>query len=258
MGFRWPGRTTDAGFPSPSGHLIRGDLQLPAQDKPLQYLGRVRRWVGAEQGLGIEGTFGISDEHPTDGDGWLARAVPNGGLGGEFHGTGSAVIPGNRGDGPRQVALVKDSFRGWSPRAFQRRPAILTRLPWWRWLVQGSVQAQSGNQSNRLTEGLAAAMEVEDGVAIVLHQHQRAMGQPAWFGRLTMSGLQDHLPRPVGDLLVPTALPLVVARGGRQHGEHRQGPMPSGPGDTAQPHQGDPAQTTGLDQLWRLERTASR
>ena len=84
--------------------------------------------------------------------------------------------------------------------------------------------------------------EVEDGVAVVAHQHQRAVGQPS-------AQLHDHLPGPVSDLLVAASLPLVVTRRRRQHGEHRQRPMASGPRHQSQPHQGDPAETTGLDQL---------
>ena len=32
-------------------HLLKGHLQLPAQDKPFQYLGRVRCRISTEQGL---------------------------------------------------------------------------------------------------------------------------------------------------------------------------------------------------------------
>ena len=68
------------------------------------------------------------------------------------------------------------------------------------------------------------------------------MGQPA-------AQLQDHLPGPVSELFVAaSALPVVAFRG-RQHGEKGQGPIASRPGDMAQPHQGDPAQATGLDQV---------
>ena len=84
--------------------------------------------------------------------------------------------------------------------------------------------------------------QVQHGVAVVAHQHQWTLGQPA-------AQLHDHLSRPVGELLVPTSLLLVVPRRWRQHGEHRQGPMASGPRHVAQPHQGDPAQAAGLDQL---------
>ena len=34
-------------------HLLKCDFQLPAQDKPLEDLGRVCLWVGAEQSLGV-------------------------------------------------------------------------------------------------------------------------------------------------------------------------------------------------------------
>ena len=140
------------------------------------------------------------------------------------------------------MVLVKECFQRRSSRAFQRWSAVLTRLSWWCGRVEGGVQAQSGDESDGLKQGLTAVEQVEDGVAVVPHQHQRSVGQPA-------AQEHDHLPGPVGDLLVPASLPLVVARGGRQHGEHRQRPMAAGPGDVSQPHQGDPAQPAGLDQL---------
>ena len=84
--------------------------------------------------------------------------------------------------------------------------------------------------------------QVEDGVAVVAHQHQGAVGQPA-------AQLHDHLPGPVGELLVPVSLPLVVPGRGRQHREHRQGPMAPSSRYVAQPHQGDPTQPAGLNQL---------
>ena len=76
----------------PAPYLIRGDLQLPAQDKPFQDLGRVRRWVGAQQGLGGEGALGIADQHPANEDGRLAGAVPDCRLRREFHRAGGAVM----------------------------------------------------------------------------------------------------------------------------------------------------------------------
>ena len=48
--------------------------------------------------------------------------------------------------------------------------------------------------------------------------------------------------------MAASALPVVAFRR-RQHGEKRQGPIASRPGDLAQPHQGNPAQTAGLDQV---------
>ena len=93
-----------------------------------------------------------------------------------------------------------------------------------------------------MSQRLAAVEQVQDGVAAVAHQHQGAVGQPA-------AQLQDHLPGPVSELFVAaSALPVVAFRG-RQHGKKGQGPIASRPGDMAQPHQGNPAQATGLDQV---------
>ena len=42
--------------------------------------------------------------------------------------------------------LLSRALPRWSPGAFQRRPAILTRLTGWSWRVQGGVQTQPGNE----------------------------------------------------------------------------------------------------------------
>ena len=78
--------------------------------------------------------------------------------------------------------------------------------------MKASIQAQSGDQRDGLTEGLAAVEQVQHGVAVVSHDHQGAVGQPA-------AQLQDHLASPVGELLVAAYLSLVVPCRWRQHGE---------------------------------------
>ena len=79
-----------------SPHLLKGDLQLPAQDKPFQDPRRVRRRIGAEQGLGSEFALWVPDQDPAQGHRRLARAVPDCRLRREFHRAGSAVVPGCR------------------------------------------------------------------------------------------------------------------------------------------------------------------
>ncbi len=96
-------------------YLTRSHLQLPAQDKPFRHLGWVRRRVSAKQGLVTNGTLRISHQHPTDDDERFARAVPDGDLGGEFHGAGGAVVPRHGGDGPRNVSLIQEGFQRRSP-----------------------------------------------------------------------------------------------------------------------------------------------
>ena len=141
-------------------HLLKGDFQLPAQDKPFQDLGRVRRRVGAEQGLGSEGALGVSDQHPTNEHSRLAGAVPDHRLRGEFHRAGGAVIPGHCGAGPSYLGLVEDRFQLGTPCAFQRRAAVLTWLTGGRRCVEGGVQTQTGDESHRLAQGMATVEEI--------------------------------------------------------------------------------------------------
>ena len=190
-------------------HLLKSDLQLPAKHKPFQDLGRVRCRAGAQQGLGSEGLLGVADQHPANDRRGLAGAVPDRRLGGDFHHAGGAVVPGNRGTGPSYLGLVKDlglvkeGFQRGTPWAFQRRAAVLTWLTGRRWRIEGRVQTQSGDEGDRFTEGLTAVEQVQHGIGVVAHQHQRALGEPA-------AQLQNHLPRPAGEFFVPASLLLAV------------------------------------------------
>ena len=65
--------------------------------------------------------------------------------------------------------------------------------------------------------------QIQYGVAAVPHQYQGTVGQPA-------AQLQDHLAGPVGELLVRTALSLIIAFRGCQHRQERQGPVAAGQG----------------------------
>ena len=136
--------------------------------------GRVLRRVGTEQGLPGEGALGVSDQHPANGYRGLAGAVPDHRPGGEFHRAGGAVIPGHRRAGPGCLGLIKEGFERGPARTFQRRATVLSRLTGWRRCVEGGVQAQTGDQGDRLGQGLAAMEQVQHGIAVVAHQHQRA------------------------------------------------------------------------------------
>ena len=92
---RWAARVVQEKSPLRIG-VVRGDLQLPAQHKPSQDLRRVRRRVGAEQGMGSEFALWVPNQDPAQGRRRLARAVPDRRLRREFHRAGSAVAPGCR------------------------------------------------------------------------------------------------------------------------------------------------------------------
>ena len=223
-------------------HLLEGNLQLPAQHKPFENLHRFHGQVSAQQSLCGEFALGVPNQDPAQGHRRLARAVPDRRLRCEFHRADRAVVPGCRRGGPGHGGQVQECLQCWQPLAFQRRPTVLTGLTGWGRFIKGGVQAQAGDEGNGLSQRLAAVEQVQHGVAAVAHQRQGAVGQPA-------TQLQDHLPGPVGEFFVAaSALPVVAFRG-RQHSEKRQGPIASRPGDLAQPHQGNPAQTAGLDQV---------
>ena len=78
--------------------------------------------------------------------------------------------------------------------------------------------------------------------AAVGHRHDAPPGQPA-------GDLQQRLPAPVGEFLVPLALLGGIALGGRQHGQEGQPPDAAGPGDRSQQHEAEPAQAAGLDEM---------
>ena len=105
----------------PAPYLIRGDRQLPAQDKPFQDLGRVRRWVGAQQGLGGEGALGIAVS---------TQRMRTGGLPERYQtavcdvSSTVRVVPSYQAHGhtgPSYLGLVEEGLQRGSPRSFQRR-----------------------------------------------------------------------------------------------------------------------------------------
>ena len=73
-----------------------------------------------------------------------------------------------------------------------------------------------------------------------------AIDAPSW---QPARDLQQRLPGPVGQLLVPLALLGGVALGGRQHGQEGQAPDAAGPGYGGQQHDAEPAQAAGLDEV---------
>src|SRR3954464_4644467 len=121
------------------------------------------------------------------------------------------------------------------------RPGLARR----GWFVKGSIEAQACDT------GYAVAgqrrQEFQGRKGTVADQHQLPPGQPA-------AGLQRHLPRPVRECLVPPPTLRTATLRGRERGQERQRPHPSGPRDRRQEHQAQPAQPAGLDEK-RLRRT---
>jgi hypothetical protein len=80
-------------------------------------------------------------------------------------------------------------------------------------MVEGGIETQTGDAGD--TSADHGRQEFEGGQAAVGHQDQPSPGQ-------SLARLQNHLPCPVGELLVaPAALAAVPLRG-RQGGQERQ------------------------------------
>ena len=99
-------------------------------------------------------------------------------------------------------------------RPFQRGAAALTLPAFGGRLEQGGIQPQPGDHADMAADRGEQAQRRE---AAVGDEDEAAIGQPAF-------GLQDGLPRPVGQRLVPLAMGLAPARGWGKHGQERQRP----------------------------------
>ena len=170
--------------------FLKSDLKLPAQHKPLQDLCRRCRRVGARRAWGSKAPWGSRISTQRMRTGGLPERYQTAVW--EVSSTASAaIVPSHCGGGPSHVGLIREHFKRRPPQASQRRAAVLSWLTGGRWSIQGGVQAQSGDESDRLAQGLTAVEQVQDGIAVVAHQHQRPLGQPA-------AQQHDHLPGPVG------------------------------------------------------------
>src|SRR5579859_6122343 len=70
-----------------------GNFRLPAQDEPLRDLHRVGRHVRAQQRLGLELAFWITDQYLPDGQGRQTAMKPDRRLRDELDGTPTFALP---------------------------------------------------------------------------------------------------------------------------------------------------------------------
>ena len=123
--------------------------------------------------------------------------------------------------------------------ALQRGAPALALPARRRWLVQGGIQSQPGDDTDAVAH---RGQQFECREAAVGDEDEQAVGQPAF-------GLQDRLPCPIGQRLVPFAVLLAPSRRWRENGQERQRPVPARPTDRRHHHQRQPAQSAGLDEV---------
>ena len=79
-----------------STHLMKGDFDRPAQDKPLHDLDSFRVLVGAKQGHWLILSFWIANEYPTDRDRGNGGLIPQSRASGDLHLSRCSPIAGQR------------------------------------------------------------------------------------------------------------------------------------------------------------------
>ena len=223
-------------------HLLEGDLDAPAQQKPLDDLKRIGPSIGADQCLRSHLAERISDQYPSDMHGRSSPAIPDCGLGCNLQCACRPVLPGHRYPGPGHIGVVQECDGRGQSLSLQAWPTYLPGQSGWSGLEERSIESESADEGDWLAQGLAAVQEFERRVSPVGHDDYAAVWQPA-------AQLDNHLACPVGDLLVWATHLLMVALCWSQCSQNRQCPGAMRPGDVCQPHQADPAQSACSDQM---------
>ena len=140
---------------------------------------------------------------------------------------------------PRRSSCWPARHAGSAAAPLQRGAPALALPARRRWLVQGGVQSQPGDDTDAVAH---RGQQFECREAAVGDEDERAVGQPAF-------RLQDRLACPIGQRLVAFAVLLAPSRRWRENGQERQRPVPAGPADRRHHHQRQPAQPAGLDEV---------
>jgi hypothetical protein len=136
--------------------------------------------------------------------------VPKRGAGGDIETALGASIPAVDGDpAPGRGRVPQSLGQARQAGTFDRRTPGLAWLAWRGWLAQAGIEAQPGDDGQVRRE---VAQQGDGGEAAVGHGDDPPSRQPA-------RDLQQHLARPVRQLLVPPPLPGGVPFRGRQHGQ---------------------------------------
>src|SRR5215210_1191503 len=140
-------------------YLLEGHFQLPTHDEPREDLLWIGLKVGTQKRLRFELSLWIAHKDPTQGYGEQARGVPHGRLGSYLDRAIPAPIPvGDLGRLPDGVRIFGHHRQVGQPFTLYARPPYLMGASWRSRLVEGTIQAQAGNEGDRIGE-LAAALE---------------------------------------------------------------------------------------------------
>ena len=214
----------------------------PAQQEPLDDLERIGLSIGADQCLRSHLAERVSDEYPSDMHGRSSPAIPDGCIGCNIQCACRPVLPGHRYPGPGHISVVEEFDGRGQSLSLQAWSSNLPGHSGWSGLEERSIEPESADEGDWLAQGLTAVQESERCVPSVRYDDYAPVGQPA-------AQLDNHLARPVCDLLVWASHLLMIALCRSQRSHNGQRPGAIRPGDVRQPHQADPAQSARPDQV---------
>ncbi len=140
------------------------------------------------------------------------------------------------------AASAMRASQGRQAAALHARATALARAARRGRFVEGGVQAQPGDDGDRVAQAGAAGQQRDGRVAAIGDDDEQTLREPA-------AQEQQRLPRPIGQLLVATAARAVVPLGRGEDGQERQGPGPPRPRDRHEEHQAEPAQPAHLHEV---------
>src|SRR5215210_8159828 len=148
--------------------LLECALHLPASNKPQDDLLRLGGQIGAKECLGLELFLRVSDQHPTQRYGGQAGGVPDRRLGDDLYGALLFAIPVCDHDRlPAGGGISSDDREVRQALALESGPSYLAGIAWRGRFVEGGIQAQAGDEGDRLGESAAAIEELQRRISAI-------------------------------------------------------------------------------------------
>jgi hypothetical protein len=163
-------------------NFLKGDLQLPTGDEPLENINRSRIKISAEESLRRQFAERIAHQQPPDRHRGQTRTVPDSRAGGDLNNTiGTAVPEGDSMVLPTCAGIVQHLRRGGQALSFDRWSSA-ARSSGRCGGIEIGVEAQSGDDADIITDDTE---EIDGGERSVSDDDNAAAWQPGWICNTT-------------------------------------------------------------------------
>lgn len=235
------------GFDAETGaRFLKGDFQLPAQNRPFHNLRRLNSAISAEERLGLQRLSRVRiqlvcNQHPAQRNWRQPVMIPDCSVRSQTKPTCSAAIPDDSMLSPDGRRVVYTCGQVWLPCTLLAWRTAFARLPRRGRIIQRCIQPQPSHHRYGPRQVLTGGQQFQGRIRTVSSNDQPPLGQPC-------IQLNDHLARPIGEQFVLVLAPLVISLRKRQHRQEGQGPHPLRSGNRNQQHNTKPTKPTRLDE----------